>query len=294
MVFHVILLLYIAAVWAFTFIFVKVEEVAHVGPITIIAGRAIIAFLCLFIVSLILKKDLLGNIKDLWKFLVFTLLGIVGLWVTLAEGQEFIAAGLASVMVTTVPLLTFIILVFVLRDEKFSWIGVGGLLLGVIGIVLVVELKNILAGGTTLGGFLLIGSGFVIFAVCGVLIGRWAKNIDPVITTTYLLGLGGIMLLALAYIFESPIAFPLTKKNVLSELGLGIISTASGYFGYYYLIHKAGTYFSTFIFYFIPVFGLLAGYLVLGEMVAMTQILGVLLIIAGVYIVNWEKVRKGN
>lgn len=291
MVFHVILLLYIACVWAFTFIFVKVEEVAHVGPITIIAGRAIIAFLCLFIASLILKKDILGNLKNIWKFLVFTLLGIVGLWVTLAEGQEYIAAGLASVMVTTVPLLTFIILVFVLRDEKFSWTGVGGLVLGVIGIVLVVELKNILAGGTTLGGFLLIGSGFVMFAISGILIGRWAKGIDPVITTTYLLGIGSVILFGVAYIFESPIKFPLTEKNVWSELGLGVISTASGYFGYYYLIHKAGTYFSTFIFYFIPVFGLAAGYLVLGEMVAMSQILGVVLIIIGVYIINWEKAR---
>ena len=291
MVFNVILLLYIAAVWAFTFIFIKIEEVAHVGPLTIIAGRAIIAFICLFIASLILKKDLLGHFKHIGKFLVFTLLGIVGLWVTLAEGQEYINAGLASVMVTTVPLLTFIILVFVLRDERFSWIGVGGLILGVIGIVLVVELKNILAGGTTLGGFLLIGSGFVMFAVSGVLIGRWAKGIDPVITTTYLLGLGGIILFALAYIVESPLRFPLTEKNIWSELGLGVISTASGYFGYYYLIHKAGTYFSTFIFYFIPVFGLVAGYFVLGEMVALTQILGVLLIIGGVYIVNWEKVR---
>lgn len=293
MLFNVILLLYIACVWAFTFIFVKVEEVAHVGPLTIIAGRAIIAFLCLFIASLILKKDLLGNFKHIGKFFVFTLLGIVGLWVTLSEGQEYINAGLASVMVTTVPLLTFIILVFVLRDEKFSWVGVGGLVLGFIGIVLVVELKNILAGGTTAGGFLLIGSGFVMFAVSGILIGRWARNIDPVVSTTYLLGLGGIILLALAYIFESPLTFPITKKNVLSELGLGILSTASGYFGYYYLLHKAGTYFSTFIFYFIPVFGLLAGYLVLGEMVNMTQILGVLLIIGGVYVINWEK-RRGK
>ncbi len=293
MLFNVILLLYIACVWAFTFIFVKVEEVANVGPLTIIAGRAIIAFLCLFIASLILKKDLLGNFKHIGKFLIFTLLGIVGLWVTLSEGQEYINAGLASVMVTTVPLLTFIILVFVLRDERFSWVGVGGLVLGFIGIVLVVELKNILAGGTTAGGFLLIGSGFVMFAVSGILIGRWARNIDPVVSTTYLLGLGGIILLALAYIFESPLTFPITKKNVLSELGLGILSTASGYFGYYYLLHKAGTYFSTFIFYFIPVFGLLAGYLVLGEMVNMSQILGVLLIISGVYVINWEK-RRGK
>jgi len=293
LLFHVILLLYIACVWAFTFIFIKVEEVAHVGPLTIIAGRAVIAFICMLVPAIILKKDLLGNFKHIGKFLVLSLLSIVSLWVALSEGQEYINAGVASVMVTTVPLLTFIILVFVLREEKFSFIGLGGLLLGVMGIVLVVELKTILAGGTTVGGFLLIGSGFVMFAVGGILVSRWGKGIDPVVTTAYLLGIGAIILIVLASIFESPLRFPLTKKNVLSELGLGVLSTASGYFGYYYLVNKTGVYFSTFIFYFIPVFGLIAGYFVLGEMVAMTQILGVLLIIAGVYVINWEK-RRGK
>lgn len=292
MLFHVVLLLYIACVWAFTFIFVKIEEVDQVGPLTIIAGRAIIAFICMLIPAIILKKDLLGNFKNIWKYLVMTILSIVGLWVVLSEGQEYVNAGIASVMVTTVPLLTFFILVFILREEKFSWIGLGGLILGVVGIVLVVELKNILAGGTTLGGFLLIGSGFIMFAIGGILVGKWGKGIDPVVTTTYLLGLGAIILIILALIFESPIKFPITGKNVGSELGLGVLSTASGYFGYYYLVHARGVYFSTFIFYFIPVFGLLAGYLVLGEMVEMTQILGVLCIIAGVYVINWEKRRR--
>jgi drug/metabolite transporter (DMT)-like permease len=292
LVFHVVLLLYIACVWAFTFIFVKIEE-QTVPPIIIMAGRALIAFFCLFMASIILKKDLRGHIKHIGIFIVFSILGIVGLWVVLSLGQEYIAAGLASVMVTAVPLLTFIILVFVMRTERFSLIGVGGLLMGTLGIVLVISIKEILAGGSTLEGFLLIGSGFVMFAINGILVGKWAKGIDPVITTTYILGIGSVMLLALSYIFESPLKFPLTKENILSEIALGVICTASGYFGYYYLIHKAGTYFSSFIFYFIPVFGLLAGYLILDEMVTMTQVLGVLLIFAGVYVINWEKFKKG-
>ena len=289
---NVILLLYIASVWAFTFIFVKVEE-QTVPPIIIMAGRAIIAFFCLLIASLILKKDLLGHKKHIGIFIVFSVLGIVGLWVVLSLGQEYIAAGLASVMVTTVPLLTFIILVFVMRAERFNVIGLGGLLAGALGIVLVISIKEILSGSSTIEGFVLIGSGFIMFAVNGILVGKWAKGIDPVITTTYILGIGGVMLLAIAYIFESPLKFPLTLENVWSEIALGVVCTASGYFGYYYLIHKAGAYFSSFIFYFLPVFGLLAGYLLLHEMVTITQVLGVLLIFAGVYVINWEKLKKG-
>ncbi|MEE8207747.1 MAG: DMT family transporter [Nitrosomonadaceae bacterium] len=286
------LILYIAAVWAFTFIFLKMEE-ADVPPITIMAGRAIIAFVCLLAVALITKKDLIGHFKYIGRFFVFAILGIVVLWLGLGFGQEYVSAGIGSVMVTTVPLLTFIILVFLLREEKFHITGLIGLLVGAVGIALVIGIQNILEGGATLKGVLLIGGGFVFFAINGVIVGKWAKGIDPVITSTYYLLLAGIILTVLAFIYESPTQVPWTVDNYLEELAIGVICTASGYFGYYYLIHKAGAFFSSLIFYFIPVFGMLAGFLLLNEKVTLPQVIGVAAIIVGVYLVNREKFKKG-
>jgi drug/metabolite transporter (DMT)-like permease len=286
------LILYIAAVWAFTFIFLKMEE-ADVPPITIMAGRAIIAFVCLLAVALITKKDLIGHFKYIGRFFVFAILGIVVLWLGLGFGQEYVSAGIGSVMVTTVPLLTFIILVFLLREEKFHITGLIGLLVGAVGIALVIGIQNILEGGATLKGVLLIGGGFVFFAINGVIVGKWAKGIDPVITSTYYLLLAGIILTVLAFIYESPTQVPWTVDNYLEELAIGVICTASGYFGYYYLIHKAGAFFSSLIFYFIPVFGMLASFLLLNEKVTLPQVIGVAAIIVGVYLVNREKFKKG-
>jgi len=282
----------VAAVWAFTFIFVKVEESA-IPPIIIMAGRALIAFICLFIASIIMRKDLRGHVRYIGTFLIFAILGITVLWIGLAFGQEYVTAGLASVMVTTVPLVTFIILVLILRVERFSVLGLLGLIIGAIGIALVIGIHNILEGGSTLKGFLMIGVGFVFFAINGILVGKLAKGIDPVITTAYFLGLGAVILTALAFIFESPFLVPWTKDNFLSELALGVICTASGYFGYYYIIHKAGAFFSSFIFYFIPIFGLLSGHLILKENVAISQMIGVAVVLIGVYLINREKFKKG-
>ncbi len=281
-----------AAVWAFTFIFVKVEESA-IPPITIMAGRALIAFICLFIASIIMRKDLRGHVRYIGTFLIFAILGVTLLWIGLAFGQEYITAGLASVMVTTVPLVTFVILVLILRVEQFSVLGLVGFIMGIAGIALVIGINNILERGSTIEGVLLIGGGFVFFAVNGILVGKWAKGIDPVITTTYSLGLGAVILTALAFIFESPLQVPWTKDTFLSELALGVICTASGYFGYYYIIHKAGAYFSSFIFYFIPIFGLLSGHLILKEKVAISQMIGVAVVLIGVYLINREKFKNG-
>lgn len=172
-------------------------------------------------------------------------------------------------------------------------LGLLGLIIGIAGIALVIGLNKIMEGGSTILGVLLIGGGFVLLAVNGILAGKWARGIDPVITTTYFLGLGAVILTALAFIFESPVQVPWTEETILSELALGVICTASGYFGYYFIIHRAGAYFSSFIFYFIPVFGLLSGHLFLKEKVDISQIIGVIIVLAGVYLINREKFKKG-
>jgi O-acetylserine/cysteine efflux transporter len=291
MVTNVIVLIVVAALWAFTFIFLKIEE-RTITPITIMFGRAIIAFFALLIASLLTRKKLLAHLKDTWKFFVFAVLGITVIWIGLAFGQEYVTAGIASVIVTTTPLLTFLILVFILKEEVFSLQGLAGLLIGAAGIVLVIGIHNIMGGGGTLKGVLLIFGGFVSFTINGVLVGRWAKNIDPMITSTWFLFFASIILGSLAFIFESPMSLPWTHDTIAAELALGLFCTGAGYFGYYFIIHRAGAYFSSFIFYFIPVFGVLAGFLLLHEKVILSQIIGVAAIVGGVYLVNRAKFKK--
>jgi drug/metabolite transporter (DMT)-like permease len=292
MVTNVIILFVVAALWAFTFIFLKIEE-RTITPITIMFGRAIIAFFALLIVSLLTRKALLAHLKDTWKFFVFAVLGITVIWIGLAFGQEYVSAGVASVIVTTTPLLTFLILIFILKEEVFSLQGLAGLLIGAAGIVLVIGIHNIMGGGGTLKGVLLIFGGFVSFTINGVLVGRWAKNIDPMITSTWFLFFASIILGSLAFIFESPRGLPWTHDTIAAELALGLFCTGGGYFGYYYIVHREGAYFSSFIFYFIPVFGVLAGFLLLHEKVILSQIIGVAAIVGGVYLVNRAKFKKG-
>ncbi len=121
---------------------------------------------------------------------------------------------------------------------------------------------------------------------------RWLRTVDPIVTTLYLIFFGAVLLTALAFIFERPVQVPWTMETIGSELALAIICTASGYFGYFYLIKTAGAFFASFIFYFLPIFGLLEGHIFRGESVSITQIAGVIIVILGIYIINREKFKK--
>ena len=292
MVINVIALIAVSILWTFTFIFLKVEE-RSITPITIMAGRAVIAFVLLFIVSLIAKKDLLAHLKDWWKFLVFAVFGITIVWVGLAVGQEKVSVEIAAVLDAAIPIFTFIILVLILRELPFSFAGFFGLLLGVVGIILVVGIHKLLSADGTVKGVLILLGGFFFFAVNGILVEKWAKNIDPLVTSTYFLFFASIMLWSLAFIFEKPEHLPWTEDTYLEELVLGLFCTGAGYYGYYFLVHRAGAYFSCFIFYLLPVMGMLAGILILKEDFTFLRLLGIPIVLAGVYLVNRQKFKKG-
>ena len=292
MVINVLVLFTVSILWTFTFVFLKVEE-RTITPITIMAGRCIIAFFLLLTIALITKKDLLGHLKDWWKFFVFAVFGITIVWVGLAVGQEYVSVGVAALLDAAIPIFTFIILVLVLRDLPFTFEGFSGLLLGVIGIVLVVGIHKLMAADATVKGVAILLGAYFFFAANGVLVEKWAKKIDPLVTSTYFLFFASIMLWALAFIFEKPDHLPWTEDNYLEELVLGLFCTGAGYYGYYFLVHRAGAYFSCFIFYLLPVMGMIAGILILHEDFSFLRLLGIPIVLAGVYLVNREKFRKG-
>ncbi len=69
MIKYTLLMLYIALVWASAILFVKTEETT-VPPITIMAGRAIFAFLTIYVIALITRRKIMEAKSYAPKFLL--------------------------------------------------------------------------------------------------------------------------------------------------------------------------------------------------------------------------------
>jgi drug/metabolite transporter (DMT)-like permease len=284
-------LVYVSLAWGSAFVLIKFAE-ETIAPLTVQAGRCTVGFLALLMLSIVLRRDIIGHAKYWFAFLVFSILGISFLWIVTALGEEYITAGLTSVLVTVTPLVTFIITVFILRIEKFAVAGFLGLFIGVLGLVLAVGIHNVLGGSATLIGALLIISGFSVFAINGILAPKLASGTDPIVSSAYYTGMASVILWAIAFIFESPLKTHLTVTNSAAEIVMGVFSFASGFVVYYWLLNRAGAFFSSMTFYFIPIVGIVGGFLVLGEKVSMTQVAGIMIVFVGVYLISREKFKK--
>jgi len=75
---------------------------------------------------------------------------------------------------------------------------------------------------------------------------------------------------------------------------MGLISTAAAYTIYFLLIKRAGPFFASITFYFVPVFGVIGSFLILGEWMNFLQIIGIVVVLFGVYLINREKMKKAG
>lgn len=67
------------------------------------------------------------------------------------------------------------------------------------------------------------------------------------------------------------------------------MSTGFGFGGYYVLIKRAGPFFTSLLGYLAPIFGVIAGVIFLHESITGLQIIGILSVLLGVFLVNKPK-----
>ncbi|MDA2920764.1 DMT family transporter [Desulfobacterota bacterium AH_259_B03_O07] len=288
MILNFIILIVISVFWALGFLFVKVGE-RSITPITEMTARAFIAGLALLVICLLLKKDLSKSLSKFRAFIVFSILGITIPWLGIAYSEEIISSGLAAAMLSTLPIFTFIIAAFIIKTERFTIYSFAGLLIALIGLVLVIGIEKIFGHSSTLMGVLIILGAFFSYAVNGIIVPIYAKDVDPFITITYTICFGAIIIAVLAFTFEKPTMADLNVEDVWSLIGLGVISTAVAFSGYYVLLKRAGPFFTSLVGYLAPVFGVIAGVIFLHEHIDLLQIVGIFLVLLGVFLVNKPK-----
>ncbi|CQR70358.1 threonine and homoserine efflux system [Sporomusa ovata DSM 2662] len=266
-----------AAGFATLAIFIKFAYAAGASMITILAGRFVLAAICL---PILLKWRGISLMIDKALLLRLALLGGLGygsMSMLFAMTLKYVPASLAAMLLYTYPAIVSV-LSFFIGDEKYTWQK--GLALTVcfsgLFLVLGISFDNVSMLGFVLG----LGSALV-YSVYIVIGNRLLKNANPLVTTTYVCASAAIIFLVTGVATDS-LNWSLPLTGWLSIIGIALLPTIVGIGGFFAGMSYVGATNASIISTLEPIITVLLSVALLNEKITPLQVGGGILILGGI------------
>ncbi len=290
------LLALLGLIWGGSFFFARIA-IQHVPAFTLVLLRVALAALALHI-YIFGRFDIYRELAARWP--QFLLLGLINNAIPhtfIFLGQTQIGAGLAAILNATTPVWTVLIANAMTQDEKLSLAKIAGCLLGLAG-------TAVLIGPSALPGLTASGSNIPLWALLFPVIaavsygfaatyGKRFRGLAPPVTAAGQLTASSLIMLPLSLVIDKPwtLAMP-PMTSVLAVLALALISTAYGYILFFRIMSRAGATNTSLVTLLVPPSAILLGFLFLGETLEATDIAGMLLIAAGLVVLDGRILRR--
>lgn len=269
-----------AAVWGGSFLILRIAT-PEFGPIPLIEIRVLLSALVL-LPFLLLKPAMRSQFRQHYgKLLILGLINAAIPFPLFAYSTLFVTAGFASIINATAPLFAALVAGVWLKD-RITIGGILGLVIGFGGVVLLVGgLPDVQAdalvaiAGSLLAAFL--------YGVSASFVKKHTVGVDTWVTTAGSYGFAAVLLAPLAAIYW-PAANP-SPVSWLAVLILAIACTAVPNIYYFRLVFRVGPGRAMSVAFLIPLFGMLWGWLILGEQVTVPMIAGCAVVLTGTALV---------
>jgi drug/metabolite transporter (DMT)-like permease len=231
---------------------------------------------------------------DRRNLLLFAALGIANQAVYLGIGYvglRIIPSGLSALIISANPVLAAVLAVIFLR-ERMTWRKVVGLLLGIAGVAFVVE-------GRLSGGVNAVGIALTLIALVSLVAGTILfKRFAP--TNGFWVGNGvqslaaGFATLPFALGFESVGDIVPTWSLLAAMAYLVLMVSVFAYLLWFQMLSMSDATAASSYHFLMPPLGLLFGWLLLDEHVVLTDLIGVLPVALGIYLVTRPAAPRRN
>jgi drug/metabolite transporter (DMT)-like permease len=269
--------------WASAFSVAKLA-IADCPPLIVLTARFLLAGVVILGAAALFGVRLRLGRREL---LLFALLGIANQAVYLGlsyVGIRSTSSGLAALVISANPVLTAVLAVAFL-NEQMTWRKAMGLLLGLGGVAFVVESR--MAGGIDhpvgiallLAALVSLVAGTILYKKLAPSGGLWVGNGVQSLTA-------GLATLPFAFAFENVGDIVPSWRLAASLAYLALFVSIFAYLLWFHLLNVSGATAASSYHFMMPPLGMLFGWLLLGEQVALTDLIGIVPVALGIYLVT--------
>jgi drug/metabolite transporter (DMT)-like permease len=266
----------LAALWGASYLFIKIALGDLSAGWIVFSRTALGAGVLLPIAA---RNGWLPLLRGrLGALLVMALLEIVGPFLLITFGETHIASSLAGILVSSAPIFTAILAVWVDHEERSHGWALVGVAAGIVGVVLLFGVDLSGSSGALLGGTM------VLVASLGYALGAlWLKHrlgdLPPALAAGASLATSALLVLPLALATLPSHGPGLGTVAALLVLGMG--GTGVAFLLFYTLIADVGPARASIVAYIAPGFAVVYGVTLRGERFGVGTALGLLLILTG-------------
>lgn len=266
-------------IWSTSFISTKIAYTTF-PPITLGAARFVIASGVLGIILFLKKDSTKPTLKDLAIISSSGILGIT-LYFTMENiGVSLTTASNAALIVASYPAITALLELMIYRI-KISGFKILGIFLAMFGVYLVSYTNNSYNGQEQfVGNIILIATG-VVWALYNFITRRIVNKYPAITISFYQTVAGTVCFIPLAFIERANWQFP-TASSFTMLLYLGVLCSVVAFLLYNFGLRMLAPSTSVSLMNLVPIFGVIFSVLFLHETVCIRQLIGGVIIIAGV------------
>ncbi|TBL81175.1 DMT family transporter [Paenibacillus thalictri] len=252
---------------------------SDVSPFLLMGIRFVLAGLIMAVV--VIKRPHPRQAAGWLKMSAIGLFQSAGVMGCAYYSMHWITSGESAILTCMNPLLV-VILDTLLSKAKYRFAQWVGVVLGFAGVFATFGFHLQFQPGTAIGFM-----GALSFAVATLLFKKWGPGLDTWVLTAYQMLFGGIVLLGASVLLEHP-SFRFTASSAAVIVWLAVLGSIVQFSMWYYLLQKGDPGKTSAYLFLVPLFGVISGWLLLGEKLHWYAGFGGALICISIFLVNWR------
>ncbi len=276
----IFLLLVLSTLWGASYLFIRIG-VETIPPVTLIAARTLIGGTILLVWMKTLGISLPRDLTIWRRFFVQAILNSVIPFTLIAWAEQFVGAGIATILNSTSPVMTFLATWLITRHEPVTARKLFGVAAGLLGICLIIGLSVLNGASDQLLPLLAILAATICYAGAAIY-GRSFKGLSPMVPAAGSLVTGALILIPVSLVVDHPWQLHPSRESLMALFALAVFSTAIAFVIYFRLIQTLGSVGTTSQAYIRVPIGVALGVIFLGETLSPSIWAGLACVVVGV------------